>query len=116
MKKAVALFLGLVMAASLAGCGSGAAESAAPTDSAASAESAAGGEAVEEATEEASEAGESGDLSGEITFVAWGSDAELKCDEKVCDAFEAAHPGTTVNFEAINDDYATTVETRILGG
>ena len=102
MKKALALLLGLAMAASLAGCGGSAAESPAPAEDA--------------AEEEASGSEEGGELSGEITFVAWGSDAELKCDEKVCEAFEASHPGTTVNFEALNDDYATTVETRILGG
>ena len=102
MKKALALLLGLAMAASLAGCGGSAAESPAPADTA--------------SEEEAAGLEEGGDLSGEITFVAWGSDAELKCDEKVCEAFEASHPGTTVNFEALNDDYATTVETRILGG
>ncbi len=56
------------------------------------------------------------ELSGEITFVAWGSDNEIACDEKACAKFEELHPGTKVNFEAINDDYGTTIETRYLGG
>jgi multiple sugar transport system substrate-binding protein len=64
----------------------------------------------------ASDASETKELSGEITFVAWGSDSELECDKKACEKFMELYPGTTVNFEAINDDYATTVETRFLGG
>lgn len=59
---------------------------------------------------------EEGGLSGEITFVAWGSDQEIACDEKACAKFEELHPGTKVNFEAINSDYQTVVETRIMGG
>lgn len=57
-----------------------------------------------------------GELSGEITFVAWGSDNEIACDEKACAKFMELHPGTTVNFEALNDSYQTTVETRFIGG
>lgn len=60
--------------------------------------------------------GDEGDLSGEITFVAWGSDQEIECDKKACEKFMELHPGTTVNFEALNDDYATAVETRFIGG
>lgn len=63
-----------------------------------------------------SEQSSDGELSGEITFVAWGSDAELECDEAAVQAFMDEHPGTTVYFEALNDDYGTTVETRFLGG
>lgn len=59
---------------------------------------------------------EEGGLSGEITFVAWGSDAEIECDEKAVAKFMELHPGTTVHFEALNDSYGTTVETRFLGG
>lgn len=58
----------------------------------------------------------SGELSGEITFVAWGSDQEIECDKKACEAFMKKYPGTTVNFEALNDDYQTVVETRFIGG
>ncbi len=54
--------------------------------------------------------------TGEITFVAWGSDQEIACDQKACEAFMATHPGTTVNFEALNDSYGTAVETRFIGG
>ena len=54
--------------------------------------------------------------TGEITFVAWGSDQEIQCDLKACEAFMASHPGTVVNFEALNDDYGTAVETRFIGG
>lgn len=79
-----------------------------------------GGAKTEEKKESNAEAvvGETAaqELSGEITFVAWGSDNEIKCDEKACEKFMELHPGTTVNFEALNDDYATTVETRYLGG
>ncbi|MGI6755177.1 MAG: ABC transporter substrate-binding protein [Atopobiaceae bacterium] len=67
-------------------------------------------------SEDSSSDSSEGGLSGEITFVAWGSDAELDCDNEVCRKFEEQHPGTTVNFEALNSDYATTVETRFLGG
>lgn len=73
------------------------------------------GGSKEDTTEEA-QTGEAGELSGEITFVAWGSEQEIACDEKACEAFMAKYPGTTVNFEALNDDYATTVETRFIGG
>ena len=97
MKKAVAFVLSAVLMLGLAACGSS--QSAAPAESAAAPADQGGKE-----------------LSGEITFVAWGSDAEIDCDLKACEKFEELHPGTKVNFEALNDDYSTTVETRYLGG
>ena len=54
--------------------------------------------------------------TGTITWVAWGSDAEIQCDLKAAQAFMDSHPGCTVIFEALNDSYQTTVETRFLGG
>lgn len=56
------------------------------------------------------------DVSGEITFTAWGSDEELATDEAVLDAFSEKYPNVKVNFEAINDDYLTKVETMMLAG
>ncbi len=90
-KKVISLFLTAAMVLSLAACGS-----------------------KDKGTEDAKGNGDG--LSGEITFVAWGSDNEIDCDKKACEKFEELHPGTKVNFEALNDDYATTVETRYLGG
>lgn len=90
-KRAISLLLAAVMTLSLAACGTN--------------------ESNNEETQK-----NDGELSGEITFVAWGSDNEIECDKKACEAFMELHPGTKVNFEALNDDYATTVETRFLGG
>ena len=54
--------------------------------------------------------------TGEITWCSWGSDAEIQANQKLSEAFMASHPGTTVTLETYNDDYATAVETRFLGG
>lgn len=91
-KRLLSALLAAVMVLSLAACGSSNEE---PADDAQTSD---------------------GELSGEITFVAWGSDNELACDQKAVEKFMELHPGTTVTFEALNDDYATTVETRFLGG
>ena len=56
------------------------------------------------------------EVEGEITFTAWGSDAELECDQAVLDAFAKKYPNVKVDFEPINDDYLTKVETMILAG
>lgn len=90
-KRAISLLLAAVMTFSLAACG------------------------AKESNNDNTQTND-GELSGEITFVAWGSDNELECDKKACEKFMELHPGTTVKFEALNDDYATTVETRFLGG
>ena len=97
MKKILALLLAAVMVLSLAACGAN------------------GG--TEDPTVETTVSADDYDgPTGEITFVAWGSDQEIECDLKACEAFMATHPGTTVHFEALNDSYQTTVETRFLGG
>lgn len=97
MKKILALLLAAVMVLSLAACGA---------DS-----------GTEDPTVETTVSADDYDgPTGEITFVAWGSDQEIECDMKACEAFMATHPGTTVHFEALNDSYQTTVETRFLGG
>lgn len=98
-KKVVSILLAATMVLSLAACGSKE-------------------EAPAENKEESAETEASGDeeLSGSITFVAWGSDAELKCDEEAVAKFMELHPGTEVTFEALNEDYQTTVETRFIGG
>lgn len=75
-----------------------------------------GGETNEDPAPDDTETGDYDGPTGEITFVAWGSDQEIDCDLKACAAFEASHPGTKVNFEALNDDYGTAVETRFIGG
>ena len=41
---------------------------------------------------------------------------KLIVTRKLVMLFMASHPGTTVNLEVFNEDYATTVETRFLGG
>ena len=92
-KRILSILLASAMVFSLAACGSGEKE-------------------AESTDNQAAE----GELSGEITFVAWGSDNEIACDQAACEKFMELHPGTTVNFEALNDDYATTVETRFIGG
>ncbi len=56
------------------------------------------------------------EVEGEITFTAWGSDAELECDQAVLDAFAKKYPNVKVHFEPINDDYLTKVETMMLAG
>lgn len=56
------------------------------------------------------------EVEGEITFTAWGSDAELETDQAVLDAFAEEYPNVTVNFEPINDDYQTKVETMMIAG
>lgn len=97
MKRILALLLAVLMLMSMVACGSTG--------------------KTEDPTIETSVSAEDYDgPTGEITFVAWGSDQEIACDEKACEAFMASHPGTTVHFEALNDSYQTTVETRFLGG
>lgn len=86
-KRVISILLASAMVLSLAACGSGSKDS----------------------------KKESKSSDQEITFVAWGSDNEIECDKKACAKFEELHPGTKVNFEALNDDYASTVETRFLG-
>ncbi|MGN0405526.1 MAG: ABC transporter substrate-binding protein, partial [Bariatricus sp.] len=54
--------------------------------------------------------------TGEISWCSWGSDAEIEYNQKLSELFMETHPGTTVNFEALNGDYATDVETRYIGG
>lgn len=56
------------------------------------------------------------EVEGEITFTAWGSDEEIETDQKVLDAFQEEYPNVKVNFEVINDDYQTKVETMMLAG
>lgn len=56
------------------------------------------------------------EVKGDITFTAWGSDAELECDEAVLKAFKEKYPNVNVTFEPINDDYLTKVETMMLAG
>ncbi len=56
------------------------------------------------------------EVKGEITFTAWGSDAELECDREVLKAFAEEYPNVKVTFEPINDDYLTKVETMMLAG
>lgn len=103
MKKALALLLACVMLFGIVGCG---------TNNTANNATANGDTAGQQ--EDAS--GSEKELTGEITFVAWGSDAEIACDEKACEAFMEAYPGTTVKFEAINDSYGEVIETRFIGG
>lgn len=54
--------------------------------------------------------------TGELTWCSWGSDTEIEYNQKMSEAFMASHPGTTVTLETFNDDYATAVETRYIGG
>ena len=56
------------------------------------------------------------EVTGDITFTAWGSDAELECDRAVLEAFSEKYPNVNVTFEPINDDYLTKVETMMLAG
>lgn len=54
--------------------------------------------------------------TGEISWSSWGSDAEIEYNQKLTELFMETHPGTKVTYEALNDDYATAVETRYIGG
>lgn len=110
MKKFLALLLASIMMMSTAACGS---TSGNETATAEKTETTEATESFEEGTEGTEEYT---GPTGEITFSAWGSDAEIECDQKAVDAFMASHPGTKVNLEIFNEDYATTVETRFLGG
>jgi multiple sugar transport system substrate-binding protein len=56
------------------------------------------------------------EVKGEITFSAWGSDAEIETDKEVVKAFIEEYPNVTVDFEPINDDYQTKIETMMLAG
>ena len=107
MKKFLALLLASIMMMSTAACGSSSGNETATAEKTESTESS---EEGTESTEEYT------GPTGEITFCTWGSASEIDCDQKACDAFMASHPGTTVNLEVFNEDYATTVETRFLGG
>ncbi len=89
MKKFLTLLLPAFLVIGLMGCGS---------------------QAVEE------EAEETGELTGTITWTSWGSDTEIEYNELLSEAFMEAYPGTTVIYEAQNDDYTTAVETRYLAG
>lgn len=102
-RKVVAAFLCVSMVASLVltGCGKS-------SDSSA--------EKAPEVAEETAGTMDPEKVEGEITFTAWGSDAELECDQAVLDAFEKKYPNVTVNFEPINDDYLTKIETMMLAG
>lgn len=95
-KRIVSVLLTAVMVMSLVACGG-------KTDS----------ESKEDAPVESG--GEEGEITGEISWCSWGSDAELEYNQKLSDLFMETHPGTTVNFEGINDDYANVVETRFIG-
>lgn len=107
MKKFLALLLASIMMMSTAACGSSSGNETATAEKTESTESS---EEGTESTEEYT------GPTGEITFCTWGSASEIDCDQKACDAFMASHPSTTVNLEVFNEDYATTVETRFLGG
>lgn len=105
MKRIIAMLLAIMMLLSLVACGNS--EKPAETNPA---------ETKPAASNQEGEAEGYTGPTGEITFVAWGSDNEIACDLKACEAFMASHPGTVVNFEALNEDYATAVETRVIGG
>ncbi len=130
MKKVLALLLVLCMAMGLIACGGGAASSAAeaPKEEESKQEEAAPAEEKEEepaeeaeepAEEEAEEpAEEPAEEAGEdivINFVAAQySDATEAYMRKVCEAFEAEHPGIKINLEVIGwDSISTTVNTRV---
>ena len=105
MKRIIAMLLAIMMLLSLVACGNS--EKPAETNPA---------ETKPAASNQEGEAEGYTGPTGEITFVAWGSDNEIACDLKACEAFMASHPGTVVNFEALNEDYGTAVETRVIGG
>ena len=111
MRRFLALLLAASMMMGATACGSTTDNGSTSAETTTSTEETSGG-----STEETTADGEYDGPTGEITFVAWGSDNEIACDEKACEAFMASHPGTTVNFEALNDDYQTAVETRFIGG
>lgn len=75
-------------------------------------------EKTEETQVDAKEAGTTphDEVEGEISFTAWGSDAELETDQQVLEAFQKEYPNVKVTFEPINDDYMTKVETMMLAG
>ena len=110
MKKILALLLAAVMLLGVAACNNSETQDDSQTPPA--------GDDAQQGNQEneGSSDGEYTGPTGEITFVAWGSDAEIECDLEACEAFMASHPGTTVNFEALNDDYGTAIETRFIGG
>lgn len=110
MKKFLALLLASIMMMSTAACGS---TSGNENTTAEKAETTETTEPSKEGTEKAEEYT---GPTGEISWCSWGSDAEIEYNKKLSKAFMASHPGTTVNYEAFNDDYATVVETRYIGG
>jgi len=59
---------------------------------------------------------EDGALTGTIRFATWGSESEVETNKAVIAAFEAEHPGVTVELEYIPEDYETKIDTLIAGG
>jgi multiple sugar transport system substrate-binding protein len=57
-----------------------------------------------------------GGLSGTVSFMSWGDEAERLMYDKVLKSFEAANPGVKVNFIFTPDDYYTKLQTMIAGG
>lgn len=108
-KRLIAVLLCLAMALSLAGCGGNN-----------SGEANTGSNAAEQTGGETTGADDGGEAytgpTGEISWCSWGSDAEIEYNQKLSEAFMASHPGTTVIYEAFNEDYNTAVETRFIGG
>ena len=112
MKKALALLLAVVMLLGMVACNNSETETQDNTPT-----TPAGDDNTTPSDDSGSDSGEEyTGPTGEITFVAWGSDAEIECALEACEAFMASHPGTAVHFEALNDDYGTAVETRFIGG
>ena len=74
----------------------------------------AGGGSTSE-TQPTASTGEGG-LSGSITFATWGSLDERRVNEEIIAAFEALHPGVTVNLEFIPDEYVQRINTMFVGG
>lgn len=95
-KRLVSVLLVLMLASSLVACG--------------------GSADKKETAAQVSEGTNEGGATGEIRWCSWGSDAEIEYNRKMSELFMETHPGTTIEFEGINDDYASVVETRFLGG
>ncbi|MDD3410659.1 MAG: sugar ABC transporter substrate-binding protein [Eubacteriales bacterium] len=58
----------------------------------------------------------SAEVSGSIRFSTWGSVAEKEINEAVIAAFEAEHPGCTVELEYIPESYTQKIDTEFIGG
>lgn len=65
---------------------------------------------------EEAEAAGGDEISGTIRFATWGSESEVETNKKAIEAFEAEHPGVTVELEYIPEDYETKIDTLIAGG